>query len=55
MSRALTNPFAALPVRTCQHCGASMKLVEEHVVSEKYTQQIWWKCTECRRSRYFGA
>jgi len=55
MSGALTNPFAEMSTRTCPHCAASMKRVEEHAVSEQYTRQTWWKCTECSRSRCYRA
>jgi len=55
MSRALTNPSAETSSRTCPHCDAAMKRVDEHTVSEQYTRQTWWKCTQCRRARYFRA
>jgi uncharacterized protein with PIN domain len=55
MSPMLTNPTAAMSTRTCPHCAAVMKRVEEHVISEQYTRETWWSCPECRRSRYFRA
>jgi len=55
MFRALTYPVAEMSARTCPHCAAAMKPVEEHADLERYTRQTWWKCTECRRSRYSRA
>ena len=55
MSRALTNPSFVETNRTCPHCAAAMKRVDEHAVSERYTRQTWWKCTQCRRARYYRA
>jgi uncharacterized protein with PIN domain len=52
MSRLLLKPFAEVSIRACLHCAASMKRMEEHAVSEQYTRQTWWKCTECGRARY---
>ena len=50
--RALTHPGVEMSARACPHCAAAMKPVEEHAVLERYTRQTWWKCTECRQSRY---
>jgi len=55
LSGALTNPFVEMSNRACPHCAAAMKRMEEHAVSEHYTRQTWWGCTECRRSRYYRA
>jgi uncharacterized protein with PIN domain len=55
MSRALINPVEEMSARTCPYCAASMKRMDEHTVSEEYTRQTWWTCTQCRRSRYCRA
>ena len=54
-SGALINASIEIAARTCPHCAAAMKRMDEQTVSEQYTRQIWWKCTECRRSRYSRA
>jgi hypothetical protein len=52
MSRVLTKPSSEMATRTCLHCAASMSLMEEYAVSERYTRQTWWKCTGCGLLRH---